>query len=180
MRTRLLIAGVVTTLGLAVAIPSLSASASGTTTSPPPGSAANPLHIDLITTATAINNFVDLGPVGLTTGDLYVFSDDVFLASDPTAKVGRAEGRCILIDPPSRFGCTIITSLGVDVPTVPSTMPRGTITTEGTLIDSQGKTSTGAVTGGTGSFRNARGEGTLLLGPAQGPHYVTFQLILSP
>jgi hypothetical protein len=139
---------------------------------PSAGTASNPLRIDIITKATAINNIVDIGPAGLSTGDLYVFSDDVFFAGDPATKVGRADGRCTLIDPsPSsaRFGCTIITSL-----------PKGAITTEGTLINVPGTTSTGAVTGGTGEFRNARGEGVLHLGPPQGPHQVTFRLVVSP
>jgi hypothetical protein len=117
---------------------------------------------------------VDSGPVGLSPGDLYVFSEDVSFASNPATKIGRADGRCLLIDPstgPStaRFGCTIITKL-----------PKGDITTEGTLINNPGETSTGAVTGGTKDYRNARGEGTLVLGGPQGPHQVTFQLIISP
>jgi hypothetical protein len=138
--------------------------------SPSAGTASNPLRIDIITKATAINNVVDIGPAGASTGDLYVFSEDVFFASDPATKIGQADGRCTLIDPSTaRFGCTIITSL-----------PKGDITTEGTLINVPGWTSTGAVTGGTKDFRNARGEGVLHLGPPEGPHQVTFQLIVSP
>ena len=169
MRKSLLAAGGTVALGLGLAVPAVSASASGTAAGPPTGTAANPKRIDLITSATAINNFVDIGPAGLSPGDLYVFSDDVFFASDPTTKVGRADGRCTLIDPPARFGCTIITSL-----------PNGDITTEGTLINVPGTVRTGAVTGGTADFRNARGEGVLDLGPPGGPHHVTFRLILIP
>jgi hypothetical protein len=153
-----------------LAYPAVSASASGTAVSPSAGTASNPLRIDIITKATAINNFVDIGPAGPSSGDLYVFSEDVSFASDPATKIGRADGRCTLIDPTSaRFGCTIITSL-----------PKGDITTEGTLINVPGSTSTGAVTGGTKDFRNARGEGVLHLGPPEGPHQVTFQLIVNP
>jgi hypothetical protein len=113
---------------------------------------------------------VDIGPAGFSPGDLYVFSEDVFFSSDPTTKIGQADGRCTLIDPAkARFGCTIIT-----------TLPKGDITTEGTLINIPGSTSTGAVTGGTNLYRNARGEGTLVLGGPQGPHQVTFQLIVIP
>jgi hypothetical protein len=178
MRTRLLIAGAVAALGLAVAIPSLSASASGTTTGPPGGSGANPQRIELIAKATAINNLINLGPPELSTGDLYVFSDDVFFPGSLDTKVGRADGRCVLIDPSfARFGFTIITSF---LEGVGPAVPKGAITTEGTLINIPGKISTGAVTGGTGDFRNARGEGTLQLGQAEGPHLVTFQLILNP
>jgi hypothetical protein len=170
MRKRLLVAGGAIVLGISLGIPAVAASASGTAAGPPQGTASNPQRIDIITRATAINNFVDIGPTGPSPGDLYVFSDDVFFASDPANKVGRADGRCTLIDPSSaRFGCTIITSL-----------PKGDITTEGTLVNVSGVTSTGAVTGGTGDFRNARGEGVLELGPPQGPHRVTFRLILIP
>jgi hypothetical protein len=170
MRNRWLVAGAIVALCLGLAYPAVSASASGTAVSPSAGTASNPLRIDILTKATAINNFVDIGPAGPSTGDLYVFSEDVFFASDPATKIGRADGRCTLIDPSSaRFGCTIITSL-----------PKGDITTEGTLINVPGSTSTGAVTGGTTDFRNARGEGVLHLGPPEGPHQVTFQLIVSP
>ena len=170
MRKSLLAAAGTVALGLGLAVPAVFASASGAAAGPPAGTAANPQRIDVITKATAINNFVDIGPAGPSSGDLYVFSDDVFFASDPATKVGRADGRCTLIDPSSaRFGCTIITSL-----------PKGDITTEGTLINVPGTTSTGAVTGGTSGFRNARGEGVLDLGPPEGPHQVTFRLILVP
>jgi hypothetical protein len=95
----------------------------------------------------------------------------VFLASDPATKVGQAEGRCMLIDPSTaRFGCTIITSLSKD----------NSITTEGTLINVPNTKSTGAVTGGTGDFRNARGQAVVDLGPPEGPHRATFQLIIVP
>lgn len=136
----------------------------------PFGTASKPERIDIITRATAVNDLVDVGPAGASPGDLYVFVEDVFLARAPTNRVGRADGRCTLIDPAAgRFGCTIITSL-----------PRGDITTEGTLTNVPGATSKGAVTGGTRDFRNARGQGFLDLGPPEGPHRVTFRLILLP
>jgi hypothetical protein len=170
VRKSLLVAGGTFVLGLGLAILAVSANTSRAAPGPPEGTASNPKQIDVITRATAINNFVDIGPTGPTPGDLYVFSEDVFFTSDPSSKVGRADGRCTLIDPSSaRFGCTILTSL-----------PNGDITTEGTLINVPGATSTGAVTGGTREFRNARGEGSLDLGPPEGPHQVTFRLILVP
>jgi hypothetical protein len=136
----------------------------------PFGSASNPERIDIVSRATAINNFVDVGPTGPTPGDIYVFVDDVFLASAPNQKVGEALGRCTLIDPATaRLGCNIRTTLG-----------DNSITTDGTLINVPGAKSTGAITGGTGRFRNARGEGVLDLGPPEGPHRVTFRLILQP
>ena len=162
MRKSLLVASTASALGLGLLLVALSEGTSG--------AAANQQRIDLVSRATAINNFVDIGPAGASPGDLYVFSDDVAFASDPTTKVGRADGRCTLIDPSSaRFGCTIIVSL-----------PSGDITTEGTPINAPGAKSTGAVTGGTKDFQKARGEGVLDLGPPEGPHTVTFLLTLVP
>jgi hypothetical protein len=136
----------------------------------PFGTASYPERIDIISRATPINNFVDVGPAGPTPGDIYVFVDDVFFAKDPNQKVGDALGRCTLIDPPTaRFGCSISTSL-----------PDGRIMTDGTLINAPNAISTGAITGGTGKYRNARGEGVLDLGPQEGPHRATFRLILLP
>jgi hypothetical protein len=64
--------------------------------------------IHVISTCTAINNFVDIGPPGPTTGDLYVWVDDLF-TTDGSQKVGEAFGRCNLIDPAAgSFGCTIV------------------------------------------------------------------------
>jgi hypothetical protein len=34
--------------------------------------------------------------------------------------------------------------------------------------------------GGTGPYRNARGDATVKLGPLEGPHDVTVNLILNP
>ena len=126
--------------------------------------------IKVISRATAINNFVDTGPPWPSSGDLSVFSDKLFYTTQPDIQVGHADGRCVLIDPPAQsFGCTIINAFA-----------DGTITTEGTLTLVTGTTSTGAITGGTGAYRTARGEATLLLGPFEGPHQATFSVILYP
>jgi hypothetical protein len=158
-------------VGVAVLALALGAVAVGAN---PFATASNPERIDIISRATAINNFVDVGPVGPTPGDIYVFVDDVRFAKDPDAVVGDALGRCTLIDPvppprPSRFGCSITTSL-----------PDGRIMTDGTLLNAPNAISTGAITGGTGKYRNARGEAVLDLGPEEGPHKATFRLILQP
>jgi hypothetical protein len=139
-------------------------------TANPFATATNPKRIDIITEATAINDFVDVKNDGPTPGDIYVFVDDVFLAKNPDEKVGEALGRCTLIDPAkARFGCSINTTLRDD-----------SIMTDGKLINGEGTTSTGAITGGTGRYRNARGEGVLHLGSPEGPHQATFRLILQP
>ena len=144
MRKSLLVTSVAIALGLGLVLVAVSEGTSG--------AVANQQRIDLVTRATAINNFVDVGPTGATPGDLYVFSDDVALASDPTTKVGRADGRCMLIDLSSaRFGCTIITSL-----------PNGDITTEGTLINASGAKSTGAVRAARKTFKKPAAKGFLI------------------
>jgi hypothetical protein len=159
---RVIVASGVTVLALAAGAVAVGAS--------PFATASDPARIDIITRATAINDFVDVGPAGPSPGDIYVFVDKVFFADAPTREVGEALGRCTLIDPASaRLGCNIRTSL-----------PGGSLTTDGTLINVPGATSTGAITGGTGKFRNARGEGTLDLGAPEGPHEATFHVILVP
>jgi hypothetical protein len=164
MHTKRVVALVAVVLGVcAVAAATVGADAVGTF--------SNPKRLDIITKATAINNYVDVGPAGASPGDLYVFTDDVFYASDPSTKIGTADGRCVMVDPAkTRFGCTIITSLD----------KGGDIITDGKTILVPGTTSTGAVTGGTGDFRNARGEAALNLGPPDGPHQATFKLIVYP
>jgi hypothetical protein len=79
----------------------------------PLGTASSPERIDVITRATAINHFVDVDSDGQpSSGDTYVFVDNVFLRGAPDVSVGEALGRCTLIDPATaRFGCAITTSL---------------------------------------------------------------------
>jgi hypothetical protein len=95
-------------VGVAVLALTLGAVAVGAN---PFATASNPERIDIISKATAINNFVDVNHDGNPTpGDIYVFVDDVFYAKAPNDKVGDALGRCILIDPATaRFGCSIHT-----------------------------------------------------------------------
>jgi hypothetical protein len=122
--------------------------------------------IDLISTCTAINNFVDIGPPGPSTGDLYVWVDDVF-TRDGSQKMGEAFGRCNLIDPTAgSFGCTIVGVFN----------DGSTITTEGILYNVPGIISVFAVTGGTGDYRGATGESSVDLGSPCGPHNITLTL----
>jgi hypothetical protein len=51
---------------------------------------------------------------------------------------------------------------------------------EGALTLAEGTTSTWAVVGGTDAYRTARGHATVDLGPFEGPHQVTVNLILNP
>ena len=138
--------------------------------------ASNPMVINLISRATAINNFVDTGPPGLSPGDLYVYSDRLFLASAPNEQVGTIDGRCVLIDPASfRFDCSNTGHIPEGEP-----LDAGDIQSAGTLTLVQGATSTFAIVGGTGAYRTARGDATVDLGPMEGPHEVTVNVILNP
>ena len=135
-----------------------------------PDNSAHPRVLKLISRATAINNLVDTGPSGLSTGDLYVFSDQVFSASAPDTQIGTLDGRCVLIDPSGfRFDCSFTGKL-----------QDGDILAAGTLTLVEGSTSLVGVVGGTGAYRNARGEVSAKLGPLVGPHEVTITLILNP
>lgn len=132
--------------------------------------------INLISRATSINNFVDTGPPGLSPGDLYVYSDRLFLASAPNEQVGTIDGRCVLIDPASfRFDCSNTGHIPKGEP-----LDAGDIQSAGTLTLVQGTISTFAVVGGTGAHRTARGDATVNLGPMEGAHEVTVNVILNP
>lgn len=141
-----------------------------------PANSSNPMVIKLISRATAINNFVDTGPPGYSPGDLYVYSDRLFLASAPGEQVGTIDGRCVLIDPASvRFDCSNTGHIPEGGP-----LGAGDIQSAGTLTLIQGTTSTFAIVGGTRAYRTARGDATVDLGPMEGPHEVTVNVILNP
>ena len=77
-----------------------------------PANNSKPLVVNLISRATAINNFVDTGPAGLSPGDLYVFSDRLFLAGAPNDQVGTDDGRCVLIDLATvKFDCSVTNTI---------------------------------------------------------------------
>jgi hypothetical protein len=158
-------------LGVGLAVGSASLASGGG-----PANASKPLVINLISRATAVNNFVDTGPPGLSPGDLYVYSDRLFLASAPGEQLGTIDGRCVLIDPASfRFDCANTAHIPEGKP-----LEAGDVQSAGTLTLVQGQTSTFAIVGGTGAYRTARGDSTVNLGPTEGPHEVTVNLILNP
>ena len=141
-----------------------------------PANNASPLVLNLLSRATAINDFVDTGPVGPSPGDLYVYSDRLFLASAPGVQVGTTDGRCALIDPvTSKADCSFTSVL-----TGAGGLAAGDVMGAGSLSLVPGTTSSVAVVGGTGPYRVARGEAIVDLGPPEGPHKVTVKLVLNP
>jgi dirigent-like protein len=167
---RKLVAAVVAVAAVALLLGGASLAAQGSSNT------SQPLVLNLISRATAINNVVDTGPAGFSPGDLYVFSDRYFLASQPDEQVGSADGRCVLIDPAAvRFDCSVTNTL-----TGAGGLSAGGIMAAGSLTLSEGSTSTFAIVGGTGPYRIARGDATVQLGPPEGPHQVTVNLILNP
>jgi hypothetical protein len=169
MRRKLMAAAVAAAaVGLAIGGASLAAQG--------PSNNSQPLVLSLISRATAINNLVDTGPAGFSPGDLYVFSDRYFLASAPDEPVGSVDGRCVLIDPAAvRFDCSFTNALNGA-----GGLAAGDIMAAGSLTLTQGSASTFAIVGGTGPYRAARGDATVELGPPEGPHQLTVNLILNP
>lgn len=132
--------------------------------------------MEFTTLATAINHFVDIGAPGPSTGDIYVWHDNLFDGTDGS-DAGFVEGRCNLIDPSLtvppgtvapgvRFGCTIV-----------ATLHGGTVAMEGMLVNALGAVNRFAITGGTEAFRGVAGETTVELGPPGGPHKVRAVII---
>jgi hypothetical protein len=86
----------------------------------------------------------DTGDPGDSSGDILTFANEVFDASDST-KVGTDQGYCIRITAPGSYECNWTTFL-----------EDGQITVEGPFFDTSD--SVVAITGGTGAYRNARGQ----------------------
>jgi len=92
----------------------------------------------------ATTDAVTNGTAGDDAGNILTFANDVFNAAD-TRKVGSDQGSCTRIVVGQSWECTWTTFL-----------PSGQITVEGPFYDAGD--SVLAVTGGTGAYRNARGE----------------------
>ena len=88
----------------------------------------------------------DTGAKGDSVGDILTFANEVFDAADAT-KVGTDNGYCLrtVTGAGAAYECNWTTFLD-----------GGQITVEGPFFDA--KDSTLAITGGTGRYRNARGE----------------------
>ena len=97
---------------------------------------------------------VDLGAPGESAGDVFVFAGDTFKRKGGT-KIGRAAGTCTTLStgPAGEVMCVVNFSL-----------PGGQISTQGLSLTAEefgGKTVSFSITGGTGRYRHARGEGTV-------------------
>lgn len=97
---------------------------------------------------------LDLGPTGESAGDEFVFAGDTFKRKgDP--KLGRAAGVCTTAS---------TGAAGESICTVDFTLRGGQITTEGLYVTADlfgGKTLDMTITGGTGRYHNAHGDGTV-------------------
>jgi allene oxide cyclase len=105
------------------------------------GSGGKVIHV--IEHATS-DTVTDTGPAGDSVGDVLTFANDVFDASDST-KVGTDQGYCIRVVAGTSWECNYTTFLA-----------GGQIVVEGPFYDAAD--STFAITGGTGAYRNARGQ----------------------
>jgi hypothetical protein len=95
------------------------------------------------------DTFLDLGALGFSQGDEFILHDLVF-TPDGRTQVGYDGGMCVIFDvavPESN--CTVTYAL-----------PRGDIMVQ--FLNSPPATKTFAVTGGTGIYRNVRGQGQLV------------------
>ncbi len=92
----------------------------------------------------ATTDAVTNGTAGDDVGNILTFANDVFNGDD-TKQVGTDQGSCIRIAVGESWECSWTTFL-----------PKGQITVEGPFYDTGD--SVLAITGGTGAYRNARGE----------------------
>jgi hypothetical protein len=92
----------------------------------------------------ATTDAVTNGTAGDDAGNILTFANDVFDAAD-AHKVGSDQGSCVRTVVGKAWECAWTTFL-----------PSGQITVEGPFYDAGG--SVLAVTGGTGAYRNVRGE----------------------
>jgi hypothetical protein len=97
---------------------------------------------------------LDLGKQGPSLGDQFIFTDDVFQNGK---RVGEDHGTCTITRITGTGPSTVITTPCL----VTLVLPRGQVTVQGAAtFTEQGPTGpfTVAVTGGTGSYKTARGE----------------------
>jgi hypothetical protein len=146
------LAGIVVGLVLGLGVQALAAS--------PGGSSSGTRTLVLVTRQPEVQ-VVDLPPTGLSEGDLRMFNLAVYDASN-THKIGRLDGNCQVTDPPDEGnGSRIVTQcLKTFV------LAGGSITVQGdatfAALTNFPYPAVQAITGGTGAYRGARGEISLV------------------
>jgi hypothetical protein len=106
-------------------------------------------HLKFLVKFIGQDTFLDLGAPGPSQGDEFILHDLVF-TPDGRTQVGHDGGMCVIFDVAiPEENCTVTYSL-----------PGGDITTQ--FLNSPPPAKTFAVTGGTGSYRNVRGQGELV------------------
>jgi hypothetical protein len=120
-------------LGLAAAGPSAAA-----------GDDSGTLRFDVVFSPPS---YTDLGDPGLSAADVLVFHDQLFRNG---AQVGHEVGSCVLVEASGLSNCTGVVTLD----------GRGTVTFAFENAPPPEKTL--AITGGSGDFRSASGDGTLV------------------
>ena len=99
----------------------------------------------------ATDQVIDIGATGDSPGDQLPFANPIFNGAN-ARRVGSDQGNCVRASAvQGRWECMWTTFLH-----------RGQITVEGPFLDARATTEL-AITGGTGAFRNARGQMTLHL-----------------
>ena len=91
-------------------------------------------------------NYTDLGEEGVSAADVIVFHDQLTVNG---ASVGDEVGSCVVVDSTGLSNCTAVMQL----------TGRGTIAFA--FVNSPPPHKVLAITGGSGQFRDVRGEGTL-------------------
>jgi allene oxide cyclase len=123
-----------------------------------------PVRIHVIEHAVS-DTVTDLGATGDSAGDLLTFANPIFDGRNEE-RAGRDQGDCIRIvagGPRGSWECRWITFL-----------QGGALTVEGAFFDN--RTSLLAVTGGTGKYRNARGQMLLRARPGGTEFDLFFQI----
>jgi hypothetical protein len=106
-------------------------------------------HLSFLVKFIGQDTFLDLGAPGPSQGDMKILHDLVF-TPDGRTQVGHDGGSCVLFDvAKTEANCTLTFSL-----------PGGDITTQ--FLNTPPPAKIFAVTGGTRSYRNVRGQGELV------------------
>jgi allene oxide cyclase len=145
LRVRRVMVGLAAVVLASASLLALSSGARGARSHAAAHSSSSTIHvIEHAVTDTTVNS----GGKGDRTGNLLTFHNKVFNAKD-TKQVGRDQGFCTRIVPGQSYECLWTTFLS-----------GGQITVEGPFLDHAN--SVLAITGGTGRFRESRGEMNLI------------------